>query len=106
MATADYDVATDSISVLTEWNQKSVIKQVPGARWDANQKLWRVPAAWASVVILRGLFGADLVVGERLKNWSWHVYDSRIGLATAARNTMELIDDGSPEAEVIKSWRT
>jgi hypothetical protein len=106
VATADYDATTNTIGVITSWNMKPLIKQAPGARWDSTQKLWRVPASWASLVGLRGLFGDQLEVGDKLKDWSWRVHNERIGPSLDARMAMELIDDGSPEAEVIKSWRT
>jgi hypothetical protein len=106
MIKADYDGAADNITLVTPWNAKPLVKQIPGARWDATQKVWRVPAAWASLVIMRGLFGDGLEVGESLKKWSWQLYQDRIGPSLELRGIMELIDDGSPEAEVIKSWRT
>jgi hypothetical protein len=103
---ADYDPDTGTIRLRTQWQHKPLVKQIPGARWDAHEKYWRVPAAWASLVIMRGLFGSELDVQDSLKKWSWELYQSRVGPSLEARQSTELIDDGSPEAEVIKSWRT
>lgn len=106
MPIADYDAQTSTVTLVTQWNQKSLVTQIPGARWDAQEKIWRVPAAWSSLVIMRGLFGQDLEIKDQLRDWSWRIYNERIGPTLAARNSLELIDDKSPEAEVIKSWRT
>lgn len=105
MALADYDVATDSVSVVTTWNQKNLIKQVPGARWDVDRKAWRVPAAWASLVILRGVFGAQLEVGENLRKWSWRVHEDRIGPSLALRSSLVPDLDDPLFTDVIADWR-
>jgi hypothetical protein len=34
VAVADYDETTNTISVVTPWNEKIIIKQTHGARWD------------------------------------------------------------------------
>jgi SNF2 family DNA or RNA helicase len=103
VATAEYDLTTDSITLITQWQQKSLVKQIPGARWDAQQKTWRVPAAWASLVIMRGLFGQDLVVGDKLRDWSWRLHEDRIGPSLAVRQ--ELVPDHDELlTNVVNTW--
>lgn len=106
MTHAELDADVGVVRLQTTWNQKSLVRQIPGARWDAQGKHWTVPATWASMIVARGLFGEQLTVGPALTDWSWREYHERVQPALELRQAMELIDDGSPEIEVIKSWRT
>ncbi len=63
----------DIIRVQTSWNEKELIKLVPGTRWNPNFKQWTIPLSWGSCVFLRGIFGEDLHIGERLAEWAWPV---------------------------------
>jgi SNF2 family DNA or RNA helicase len=65
------DVSGDRIIVETTWNEKELIKQVPGARWDPSMKTWSVPRSWSSCIILRGVFGEALEVADGLNEWAW-----------------------------------
>lgn len=68
-----YAMMPDRIVVTTVFNEKELIKQVPGARWNATQKEWTVPLTWTSCIVLRGVFGESLKVGEKLQEWAWPV---------------------------------
>lgn len=59
------------IFVNTRWDEKELIKQVPGARWEPVSKEWRVPLSWASCVTLRGVFRDGLTIGAKLLEWAW-----------------------------------
>lgn len=63
----------DIIRVQTSWNEKELIKLVPGTRWNPNFRQWTVPLSWGSCVSLRGVFGENLHIGERLTEWAWPV---------------------------------
>lgn len=104
MATAEYDAVTDSIRLVTQWQHKTLVKQIPGARWDAHEKLWRVPAAWSSLVIMRGLFGNNLEVGDALKKWSWELHNARIGPSLELRTALALPVDAH-ERSLFTTWR-
>jgi len=69
----EFNAATNTVTVLTQWSEKDLIRQVAGSRWDANDKLWHVPATWPAVVQLRGVFGNALTLGQSLIDavWSW-----------------------------------
>lgn len=55
------------------------------------------------MVIMRGLFGADLEVNVKLKEWSWELHQGRIGPALALRSS--LIPDLDDERfALIDSW--
>lgn len=68
MAVAErYD---DKIIIATEFREKELVKQVPGARWDSDAQVWWVPLSWAACVQLRGVFGDSLHLGEALNAWA------------------------------------
>ena len=70
MATAE--ISGDLIEVITQWNERELIKQVPGARWAADTKTWTVPFTWASCVVLQGVFAKSTITfGEKLLEWGW-----------------------------------
>ena len=105
MAHANYDAERDVIEVHTVWNEKPLIQAVPGAKWDVNNKTWYVPTAWASVIMLRGVFGTNLSVGDSLVNWAWTLRRTRIDPAVRQRVALEPTEDDSPAMAVIRSWR-
>jgi len=106
VAHADYDPTGDRVVVHTVWNQKDIITAVPGARFDAVNKYWVVPSAWASLVILRGVFGADLTLSKRLIDWAWKLRRDWVDQAMTLRVALNAPDDDSPEMNMMKSWRT
>ena len=67
-----------TIAVDTTWNEKELIKSIPGSRWHASDKRWTVPLTWAACCQLRGVFRDTLVVGPELTQWSWNEYKSRV----------------------------
>lgn len=71
MAHADLSPTGDRIDVTTVWNERELIKTVPGTRRDAHAKLWHTPLTWTACVQLRGIFGSTLTIGERLLKWAW-----------------------------------
>jgi hypothetical protein len=64
--------------------------QIPGATHDRRAESWKVPLSWAGCCVLRGVFGGDLVVGEKLKAWSWEYYQRTIVPAMQLREATEL----------------
>lgn len=104
MTHAELDAASGGVRVETTWNQKSLIKSVPGARWNATGKSWIVPPSWAALTTLRGVFGDALTVGPALANWSWQLYRDRVQPALELRRALEPIDDGTPEYQLVDSW--
>ena len=94
------------VCVTTSYADRFLIKQLPGSRWDSVRKIWTAPLAWSTCVILRGLFEADLVIGDELKVWAIRERTTRVDEATRLRDLLELEDsDDSPAAKVIRSWR-
>jgi SNF2 family DNA or RNA helicase len=89
LAYAELDLTAQphtAIVVTTNWREKELIQQVPGARWQGREKVWRLPRAWASCVILRGVFGDDLHVGPTLAEWSWQYHQAVIAVGAYLRD--------------------
>lgn len=96
MAHADLD-SQDRVVVHTMWNEKDIISQVPGARWDALAKVWVIPSAWAALVTLRGVFGPQLTLSEHLVEWVWKLRRAWVDRALELRTQLDYpvtADDG------------
>jgi SNF2 family DNA or RNA helicase len=87
-AELDPEASSDRITVVTQWTEKELIKQVPGSRWDSGRKLWTVPLAWASCVTLRGVFGQQLHIGPDLTAWAWQHRDEFVLPALELRQAL------------------
>ncbi len=88
------DVGNDGkIIVRTQYHERHLVQQVPGARYDKDAGYWTAPLSWATCVILRGLFGSELLAGIGLSEWSWDIFHNRIEPAMHLRNAMMLSDD-------------
>ena len=94
------DVVDDKIVIQTQYHERHLIQQVPGARYHKPTERWTAPLNWATCVILRGIFKEDLHVGENLASWSWAMYNQRIEPAVQLRDAMVLPDD-DPIAQFI-----
>lgn len=68
MPVAEY--VNGEIHVETTWSHQILVKQIPGGRWEDDIKRWVFAASWVVCVQLRGVFGADLVIGPRLRAWA------------------------------------
>lgn len=77
------------IRVETTWNEKELIKIVPGSRWVADERVWTLPIGWAQAVILRGVFGTQVTFGDRLTEWGWHEVETRVKPTLALRELYE-----------------
>jgi hypothetical protein len=100
---------TDSgvhIEIETTWNEKELVKLVPGARWDSNGRTWSVPLGWAQCIILRGVFGQQVTFGDELTKWGWNELETRVTPAIKLRMRTSLPDDVKPDLRaVIEAWR-
>jgi SNF2 family DNA or RNA helicase len=85
VATADYDPVTDRIIVHTAWNEKQLVTQVPGARYDATGRHWVASPTWSSLVILRGVFKDQLTLTQRLIDFAWELRREWVDEATKIR---------------------
>lgn len=94
------DVEDGKIVIRTQYHERHLVQQVPGARYDKQSGCWTAPLSWATCVILRGLFKEELQAGIGLASWSWNVYRERIEPALRLRDAMTLPAD-DPVAKII-----
>lgn len=87
------EIVDEKIAVRTQFHERHLVQQVPGARYDKAAGYWTVPLSWASCVILRGIFGQQLEIGSNLAAYSWRIYRARIEPSLTLRNAMVLSDD-------------
>lgn len=106
MPHGEYDPTTSTFAVATQWNERELVQQVAGARWDSEAKLWRTPATWTAAVQLRGVFKEALTLGQSLIDYLWELRRERIDPVLELRTALEPIDDRSIELDVMRSWRT
>lgn len=77
------------IHVATAWNEKELIKSLPGSRWDAQLKTWTLPCTWAACAQLRGTFQHLFIAGPRLTQWIWDEFNERIKPSLTFREQFE-----------------
>ncbi len=83
MATADIGLRNSGqqrILLETEFREKSLIKQVPGARWDNEMRQWHLPITYTACTQLAAVFGKRLTVGDDLKQYALDEFEHRMAL--------------------------
>lgn len=83
------DLVDDQIVIHSEYQERDRVKQVPGVRWDKDQRTWKVAVSWGACITLRGVFGASLEVGETLAAWAWQERERRVDPALSLRYELE-----------------
>lgn len=99
---AHADLEDGFICVQTTWHERELIKQVPGSWWGpvrGRSQAWYVPLAWASCVMLRGIFGGELAIGDELNRWAFTERETRVDPSLRLRTLVELPDDQVPSDE-------
>jgi SNF2 family DNA or RNA helicase len=94
VAHADFDPVKSRVVIHTVWNEKDLLRAVPGTRWDAVDRVWAAPAAWATLVLLRGVLGEQLTLGQRLVDWAWQLRRERVDLALERRVALTPLEAG------------
>lgn len=93
----------DVISVATTYQDRHLMTELPGGRFNRQLQGWLAPLSWATCVTLRGLFGNRLEIGEDLQNWAWKQRSERIEPAYRIRNLLELpADMPFPELDEVE----
>lgn len=78
------------VSVETTYQDRHLMTELPGGRFNRQLQGWIAPLSWATCVTLRGLFGDRLEIGDDLQSWAWEQRNSRIEPAFQIRNLLEL----------------
>lgn len=84
------ELVGDRIEVSTTWNEKDLIKSIPGSSWKSKEKIWTVRKTWTACVQLRGIFGEDLRIGPDLRAWAAGKRDLRVNPALALRDRTDV----------------
>src|SRR4051812_31388446 len=92
MAHVDIDEA-GRIAIWSDFREKDYVKQVPGAKWDAERKIWSVPLSWSSCKVLRGVFGQTLTVGPTLVEWATEHLNGYVNPALEMREALDFAGD-------------
>lgn len=98
MAIAEIDGTR--IVLTTEYREREMVKQIPGARWSSDEALWWCPLSWAACAQLRGVFGPALQVGVGLNEWVKAEKANRILPCLALRQA-----EDSPELGILTRLR-
>lgn len=80
------EAVDDRLVVQTRWEEKDLIRQVPGCAWDPRAKVWTLPLSWGSCVTLRGVFGEGVQIGPALNAWAWNERQTRVEPALYLRD--------------------
>lgn len=70
-------------------SRKEDCQEIPGSRWDKNSRRWSCPVSWASCKTLRGVFGLELEIGEKLSQWAKTEIEERITPSLDIREALE-----------------
>jgi SNF2 family DNA or RNA helicase len=88
------EIHEDAIRVDTAWNEKELVKAIPGSRWNAVEKMWTVPLTMVACSQLKGQFKDTLQVGPQLTQWVWNEYNRRVKPALEQREKFAFNDSG------------
>lgn len=92
------DLSTDGthINIEAEWRLKEICKSLPGASWDAQRKIWRIPLSWGGCLALRSTFKSELEIGPALSEWAKLERSTRIDPSMALRE-VETLEEGDED---------
>ena len=90
--------------IYTTYQDSHLMKELPGAQFSRRDGFWMAPLSWATCVTLRGLFGQQLEIGERLQQWAWQIRKDRIMPAMWLRDKLTLPVDLAdfPELDAVE----
>lgn len=90
MAYVEYDIESRNLIIQSDYSERELIKEVPGVRWDADNKFWYAPVSWGTCVILRGVFGNRLQLGPFIMQWATEERKHQIDPAMAIRDLTDM----------------
>jgi SNF2 family DNA or RNA helicase len=86
----ELDELGQNIIIQAEWRLKEVCRAFPGAKWDGDKQVWRIPLSWTGCLSLRSTFKEELTLGPRVREWASNERLNRIDPANALRDLEEL----------------
>src|SRR6266545_4768741 len=84
------EIENDDIVVAAPSTAAPIMRQIPGARHSSKTQKWSLPLSWATCVVMRGVIGKDLKVGDSLAEWARNELRMRVVPALALRETKVL----------------
>lgn len=88
------EIKSSRIYINSEPRDKDNCKQIPGARWDKDERQWHVPVSWAACKQLRSVFGDRLEIGKELLKWAQEELSNRITPSLQLRDALTVKDEG------------
>lgn len=98
------NVYKDHIRIDSKWQDKELIKTIPGSAWKTKEGYWSLPLSWASCKALRGVFGNRLVLGVALKQWAKddiHLRQEPMNAVREALDYPKLTDRGNSHDDLL-----
>lgn len=86
----------EHIIVNAEWRLKEVCRSLPGAKWDSDRNVWRIPVSWTGCLSLRSTFGDQLEIGPNLAKWATDEKINRIDPSNVLRE-IEMMEEGDED---------
>lgn len=86
----------ENIIINAEWRLKEVCKTLPGAKWDGDRNVWRIPLSWTGCLALRSTFRDGLEIGPELTAWARNEKVTRIDPALSLRE-LEASEEGDED---------
>jgi SNF2 family DNA or RNA helicase len=86
----------EHIIVNAEWRLKEVCRSLPGAKWDSDRNVWRIPVSWTGCLSLRSTFGDQLEIGPNLAKWATDEKINRIDPSNFLRE-IEMMEEGDED---------
>lgn len=90
------ELEDNHIIINAEWRLKEICRALPGARWDSDRNVWRIPVSWTGCLSLRSTFGQQLEIGPKLAEWANNEKASRIDPCNILRE-VEAIEEGDQD---------
>lgn len=90
------ELEDNHIIINAEWRLKEICRALPGARWDSDRNVWRIPVSWTGCLSLRSTFGQQLEIGPKLVEWANNEKASRIDPCNILRE-VEAIEEGDQD---------
>ena len=90
------ELDTAHIVINAEWRLKEICRALPGAKWDSNKNVWRIPLSWTGCLALRSTFGDQLEIGSELADWARNELSNRINPCNILRD-VEGIEEGDQD---------
>ena len=87
------DRVGEKIHIITEYHQRHMTALIPGASYKKDLGVWQAPLTWPTCLIMRGVFGDLLEIGDELQAWAWKERNSRIVPANSIRAALSSNND-------------